>query len=73
MVFPDMHSQVLTWQESLALHVIFTMQITQSGSTHLLQKTLFGLTSLRELVKNILGEHHPALTAGATTIAAIYP
>lgn len=73
MVLPDMHSQVLTWQESLALRVRHSAQSSQSGGTHLLQETLLGLASLRELVKDILGEHHPALTAGATTVAAVYP
>lgn len=71
MVLPDMHSQVLTWQESLALRVRRSAQSSQSGGTHLLQETLLGLASLRELVKDILGEHHPALTTSATTVAAV--
>lgn len=71
MVLPDMHSEVLTWQESLALRVRRSAQSSQSGGTHLLQETLLGLASLRELVKDILGEHHPALTTSATTVAAV--
>lgn len=62
----------LTWQDNLALLIKTTGNGSLSRSIHFLQKSGFTLSSLRELIKYILREHHNAFSARATTSTGAY-